>query len=156
MSEITNTQKYENYRSQMGRLNRAIKEHFLLEAMFIEAAIIEDRCESLLKHSNAFNPAKHTSMDRILARLKEMARNKSGLLQKYITVELLDEIYAWKKERNRLTHALMKQQLTGEEMMGIVEQGQAIIKKLCSKTTSYNRALQRQAAKEQQDSTSQA
>ena len=148
MSEITNTQKYANYKSQMGRLNRAIKEGFLLEAMFIEAAIMEDRCESLLKHSNAFNPAKHTSMDKMLARLKEMQRNKSGLLQKYIAVELLDEIYAWKKERNRLTHALMKQQLTSDEMMEIVEQGKEIIKQLCSRTTSYNRALKRHAAKE--------
>lgn len=147
MSEITNVQKYDNYKAQMGRLNRAIKEHFLLEALFIEAAIMEDRCESLLKHSNAFNPAKHTSMDKILARLKEMQRNKSGLLRKYISEELLDEIYAWKKERNRLTHALMKQQLSSEEMMAIVEQGQDIIKILCSKTTSYNRALQKQMLK---------
>ncbi len=39
MVEISNIQKYENYREQMGRLKRALNSHFYLEAIFIEYAI---------------------------------------------------------------------------------------------------------------------
>ena len=41
MEDISNIQKYENYKAQNGRLNRALREHFYLEALFIEYAIIE-------------------------------------------------------------------------------------------------------------------
>ena len=44
MPDLTNMQKYANYKEQMERLNRAMKEHFFLEAMFIEYAVMEDRC----------------------------------------------------------------------------------------------------------------
>ncbi len=50
MNNLTNMQKYENYKAQIDRLNRAIKEHFYLEAMFIEYAVMEYRCESILTH----------------------------------------------------------------------------------------------------------
>ena len=39
-SEITNMEKYGNYKEQMGRLKKAMDNHFLLEALFIEYAII--------------------------------------------------------------------------------------------------------------------
>ena len=48
MNDLTNMEKYANYREQMERLNRAMKERFFLEAMFIEYAVMEDRCESIL------------------------------------------------------------------------------------------------------------
>ena len=35
MEDISNIQKYENYKAQNGRLNRALREHFYLEALFI-------------------------------------------------------------------------------------------------------------------------
>ena len=38
-----NIQKYENYKEQMKRLDRALTNGFNLEAMFIEYAIMEDR-----------------------------------------------------------------------------------------------------------------
>ena len=61
-SEITNMEKYGNYKEQMGRLKKAMDNHFLLEALFIEYAIMEDRCESILRHSNAFNPERHKTI----------------------------------------------------------------------------------------------
>ena len=42
-----NTQKYENYREQFKRLNKAMNSNFNLEAMFISYAIMEDRTESI-------------------------------------------------------------------------------------------------------------
>ena len=143
-SEITNMQKYGNYKEQTGRLKKAMDNHFLLEALFIEYAIMEDRCESILRHSNAFNPERHKTINGKLNRITELARYKKSLIRKYISDELIEEIKGWKEERNRLIHALMKQSLTSEELEQIAAQGQQIVKTLCSKTTSYKRALERE------------
>ena len=147
LSEITNIEKYGNYKEQMGRLKKAIDNHFLLEALFIEYAIMEDRCESLLRHSNAFNPEKHKTITAKLNRIADLKRNKKALIKKYISDELIEEIKVWKEERNKLIHALMKQKLTGEELVQLAAQGQQIAKILCSKTTSYKRALEREKKK---------
>lgn len=76
-NKITNMQKYENYRMQMGRHSRAIKAEFYLEAIFIEYAIMEDRLESILVHSGKFNPEKHNTMDKKLRKVEEISREKS-------------------------------------------------------------------------------
>ena len=56
MEQITdNMQKYANYKEQMGRLNKALTSRFFLEAIFIEYAIMEDRLESVLRHSGRWN-----------------------------------------------------------------------------------------------------
>lgn len=143
-NEITNMEKYGNYKEQMGRLKKAMDNHFLLEALFIEYAIMEDRCESLLRHSGVFKPEKHDTINKKLNRIAELVRNKKSLIRKYISDESIEEIKAWKDERNRLIHALMKQSLTSEELEQIAAQGQQIVKTLCSKTTSYKRALERE------------
>lgn len=143
-SEITNMEKYGNYKEQMGRLKRAMDNHFLLEALFIEYAIMEDRCESILRHRGVFNPEKHDTINKKLNRIAELVRNKKSLIRKYISDELIEEIKGWKEERNRLIHALMKQSLTSEELEQLATQGQQIVKTLCSKTTSYKRALERE------------
>lgn len=145
MSEISNMEKYTNYKEQMGRLKKALDNHFLLEAFLIEVAIIEDRLESLLRHSDAFNPNTHRDIGRKLRRVKELQRNKQSWLHKNLSVEFLDEIDVFRdKERNRLVHSLMKQTLTTDELERITAQGLSIVKTLCSKTTSYKRALERE------------
>ena len=57
-----NQLKYNNYKEQFKRLDKAINNRFYLEAMFIAYAIIEDRTESILSyesneiHSKGFVP----------------------------------------------------------------------------------------------------
>lgn len=127
----------------MGRLRKAMDNQFLLEALFIEYAIIEDRCESLLRHSGVFNPEKHDTLNKKLNRIAELARNKRALIGRYVSAELIGRIRAWKEERNRLIHELMKQKLTREELAQIATEGQQIVRELCSKATSYKRAAEK-------------
>lgn len=47
-----NIQKYENYKEQFKRLDRALKSGFNLEAIFIEYAIMEDRTSSMLRYED--------------------------------------------------------------------------------------------------------
>lgn len=122
MSEITNVEKYGNYREQMSRLKKAMDAHFLLEALFIEYAIMEDRCKSLLEHSgNAVYPK--ASISKKVERIEKLLNQGNPTLSKYISHDLLQEILRWKDERNRLVHALMKQSLTSEELNSLRRRG---------------------------------
>ena len=141
-SEITNMQKYGNYKEQMGRLKKAMDNHFLLEALFIEYAIIEDRTESILYHSGIKLRDRAGLMEKVKAIHKLLA--KGSMISKYIVPDMLDEIDVWSKKRNDMIHSLMKQNLTTDGLEEIVMQGQQIVKTLCSKTTSYKRALERE------------
>lgn len=143
MNEVDNSLKYGNYTEQMGRLKKAMANQFLLEALFIEYAVIEDRTESILRHAGVFNPEKHNTLCRKLNRISDIARGKQSLLRKYITVKTVEEIRVWKEERNRLIHALLKQNLSTGELDQIADEGRRLVKLLCSKSTSYRRAIER-------------
>ena len=70
-----------------------------------------------------------------------MKRETKGLINKYVSEDLVEEISAWKEERNRLIHALMKQTLHTEDLEEIALKGQQLAKMLSNKTKSYNNAL---------------
>ena len=145
MSECCdNNQKYLNYKEQMGRLNKAIKYEFYMEAILIEGAVIEDRIESFLRASDVFNPEKHNTLDRKLSRLCELQRNKKSIIRKYVSDEVIESIYSWKKERNALVHALLKQNVSTDEIVNAVNIGRTIVKTLNSKSTSYRRMMKKQ------------
>ena len=144
---ITNSQKHDAYTEQMGRLNRALKSEFYLEAIFIEYAVVEDRIESVLRHSGKFNPEKHNTLDKKLSKLSEMQRAKNGLVRKYFSDELIRTIYDWKSRRNPMVHALMKQQLHTSDLASLAFDGQTLIKTLSVKTRSYNNMIAKQSQK---------
>lgn len=128
----------------MGRLKKAMASHFLLEALFIKYAVIEDRTESILRHAGVFNPEKHDTLAKKIRRIKEIARGRQFLLRRYITEETMEEIRLWSKKRNVYIHDLLDQNVTTEELERIAVEGQTYAKMLCSKVTSYRRALERE------------
>jgi hypothetical protein len=152
MEQITdNMQKYANYKTQMGRLNKALTKQFYLEAIFIEYAIMEDRLESILRHSGKWNPkpGAFVSLDAKRKNVAKLAEERKLLAHKYFPVELTDSIESWKNKRNGVIHALMKKNLHTGDLREIAEDGQHLVKTLCGKTTLYNRALERQAVKKE-------
>ncbi len=147
MEVITdNMQKHTNYRMQMGRLKKALTSEFYLEAIFIEYAIMEDRLESVLRHSGNWNPKPGTfpSLDFKRKKIAKLAEEKKSLIRKYFPEELTDSIEVWKNERNRVIHALMKQSLHTGDLKKIALEGESLTKLLCNKSSLYNRALERQ------------
>lgn len=139
----SNMQKYENYKEQMRRLKKALNAEFYLEAIFIEYAILEDRIESMLRHSNKFNPDKYNTLNMELNRLQNMQRQKNSLVGRYFSDELFDKIRKWKDERNQLIHALMKQDLHTEDLKTLADEGQEMIKTVSNKASLYNKYLSR-------------
>lgn len=150
MEQITDSmQKYANYKEQMGRLKKALANQFYLEAIFIEYAILEDRLESVLRHSGKWNPKPDTfvSLDAKRKKIAKMAEERKSLAHKYFSVELTDSIQVWTVDRNQIIHALMKKSLHTEDLRQIAERGQTLVKMLCNKTALYNRACERQNRK---------
>lgn len=150
MEEKTaNMQKYENYKEQFKRLNKALDNGFNLEAIFIEYAIIEDRTESILKHAEKWDSYLknrrngNSTLDSKIRYIQKIAENKKDVSHKYFSDDLLSEILAWKEERNKLIHALLKQQLEHNELSGVALKGDELVKKLKLKSNNYNRALGR-------------
>ena len=144
-----NQQKYLNYKEQFLRLNRAIANGFNLEAMFIAYSIMEDRSESVLKHAGKYekylekrgnrNPSIESKLNEIL----KCRSNRKDLMYRYFSDDLLDKILAWKEERNRMVHALLKQELTSEELEILALQGKEYARQFCNRATNYRRALER-------------
>ena len=147
MDNADNMLKYGNYKEQMGRLKKAMANHFLLEAICIEYNVIEDRTESILRHAGVFNPEKHGTLAKKIRRIKEIARGKRFLLRRYLSEDQMEEIRLWSKRRNDCIHDLLNQPISTQELALIAEEGQRLAKLLCSKVTSYNRALERERQK---------
>ena len=148
---ISSQKKYDNYREQIKRLNKALSNGFNLEAMFIEYAIMEDRTESVLRHAGLWDAYIKSRKERdpnIYSKVKYIrkhAENKKGLLHKYFSDDLLDRILVWKDDRNRLIHALLKQELEHNEVRQVAEQGNELVKLLRNRASSYNRAADKKA-----------
>lgn len=154
MEKTENQMKYENYREQFKRLNSALHNGFNLEAMFIEYAIMEDRTESILRHAGKWEAylksrkGREPNIDSKIRYIQKLAEQKKTLPNKYFSDDLLNGILQWKEERNRLIHALLKQQLEHGEVAELAAQGKELADALRNRTGNYNRAVDRQKAKE--------
>ena len=147
---VDSQKKYDNYREQMGRLSKALKEHFYLEAIFIEYAILEDRLEAVLRHAGRWQPVEgeHVSIDRKARLVAKLAEEKKNPAHKYFPPELTDAILAWKEKRNGLIHALLKQSIHSEDLLAVAEEGLVLTKQMCSKATTHRRMLERKTRRE--------
>lgn len=143
----TNRQKYENYREQFKRLEKALTYQFYLEALFIAYAIMEDRSEAILRYEENQIMGEKISIDRKLKKIVKIAEEKNSLANRYFKDELIMRALNWKEERNRLIHALMKQCLTTQDLAELAEDGKAIARELSSKATAYKRAVARRDGK---------
>ena len=149
-----NQQKYLNYKEQFKRLNRAIANGFNLEAMFIAYSITEDRSESVLKHAGKYDryieklKGRNPSIDSKIKEILKCRSNRKDLMYRYFSDDLLDNILDWKDERNRMVHALLKQELTSEELENLALQGKEYARQFCTRATNYRRALEREKNKD--------
>ena len=145
-----NQLKYLNYKEQFKRLNKALVNGFNLEAIFIEYAIMEDRTESILRHGGYWDAymKKHKGREpTINSKIKYIqgkVNSDDKLMHKHFSDDLLDQVLIWKDERNRLIHALLKQQLAHNEVAELAEQGNELVKELRNRAGKYNRAADKQ------------
>ena len=149
MDKTENQLKYENYKEQMKRLNSALAHGFNLEAMFIEYAIMEDRTESILRHADKWDAymkkqnGRDPTINSKVKYIQKLADFNNDLLHKYFSDDLLDRVLTWKDERNRLIHALLKQEFEHNEVSALSNRGKQIVDELRKRAGNYNRAIDR-------------
>lgn len=144
---ISNQQKYRNYKEQFERLNKALKNEFYLEAIFIEYAILEDRTESVLRHAGLWEAymkgKKMANIGTKLTFIKNKATAKSSTLHPYFNDDLLDQLRDWKNRRNPLIHDLLNQKLGDDDLKDLATEGSRLVRILRTRATSHNRAAEK-------------
>ena len=149
-----NQLKYENYKEQIKRLNSALAHGFNLEAMFIEYAIMEDRTESILRHADKWDAymkkqnGRDPTINSKVKYIQKLAGFNNDLLHKYFSDDLLDRVLTWKDERNRLIHALLKQEFEHNEVSALSNRGKQLVDELRKRAGNYNRAIDRRKVKD--------
>lgn len=141
MEQEKNMEKYEAYRSMMINLSKAMRLGFYYEAIFIEYAVIEDRCASALRHAGVkYKDSKEREI-KLSQKLDKMRSHRAFVIpyvRKRITLELLDQITDWKRERDSLIHALARISYNPESVKAIAENGQELVRILDNKVKSVN------------------
>ena len=145
MSEvsISGQEKYRNYTEQFSRLNRALKNEFYLEAIFIEYAILEDRTESALRHAGLWDSymkgKKIPAIGTKLTFIKNKAALKTCTLHPYFNDDLVEKLRAWKDRRNPLIHDLLNQKLGADQLMTLALEGDELVRILRTRVSKHNR-----------------
>ena len=141
MKPLKNMEKYEIYRAMNGNLSKAMKAGYYYEAIFIEYAILEDRCTSLLKHAGSkYIDGKGFEL-KLSTKINKLRSNSSfteHYVRQRITLKLLDEIEAWKRERDKLIHALAKIKYDDESTRDVAIKGQNLVRIFSSKVKNVN------------------
>ena len=146
--------KADTYKFLKGRLQRAMKAEFYLEALMIEYAIIEDRTESILRHAEKWDTylkkrnGRSPTLNSKVNYIQKLAAINNDLLHKYFADDLLGEVLGWKDDRNRLIHALLDQQFKHNELSSLAMQGKQLVNELRKRAGNYNRAIERRKAKD--------
>ena len=144
---MNNIEKKEKYSNLMSRLKRATDNEYYYEAIFIEYAILEDRTESLLKHAgkkfqeNNGNPFK---ISKKLNKLKSEKEFQTSYIRKHLTEELIEKIYEWKIQRDKLMHNIINLQYKNDEIKMVALNGECLVKKFNSKSQLVDKYLDNQ------------
>jgi len=156
MSEkVPNKQKQETYARMKVGLNRAIQSRFYYEAIFIEYAIVEDRCTSMLKHAGVNywkktkDPAKpqEKNLRDKLNLLKDHHPFTEKELRKKIARETLDRADAWREKRNDLIHHLANIPYDSEAVEQVALEGNDIVDEISNAAKRVTTYFEKQEAK---------
>lgn len=142
---MNNYEKRDRYAHLMKKLKIATDNEYYYEAIFIEYAILEDRTKSLLKHAgidsffiNNKGKKEEFTLKRKLDVLKFNKKFQEPQVKKHLTNELIEEISKWKNVRNMFIHDLVNAEYDNKDVKRIAINGEALIKRLNSKSTSVN------------------
>lgn len=140
--EEKNLEKQSIYADLKTKLTRAMRAKFYYEAIFIEYAIVEDRCRSVLHHAGL--PYQNKSGEDI-SLSKKLNKIESGLpafasdyVKKRLTPEFIREIRTWKDRRDNLTHKRADVRYGHEDIEEIAVAGREIVRVLENKVKSVN------------------
>ena len=114
-----------------------------MEAIFIEYAIMEDRAEAILRYEgNEIKPKNEQefiTITRKLNKITNLAQKKKSLPQRYFSDGIIEDLQSWIKRRNALIHALLKKELTTDEVEAFALEGKVLTRTICNKANNYKK-----------------
>lgn len=141
---MNNNEKKKQYAILMSQLKKATYNEFYYEAIFIEYAIFEDRTESILRHANIpYENSKGYSLklNEKLNKIKSRKEFNNKYIKKHIPNDFIEEIYSWKEKRDKLIHALVKNEYDYDTLKTIALHGECLANKLANKSKLVNKHL---------------
>ena len=136
-----NMAKYEAYKTMHEDLKKAIRAGFYYQAIFIEYSIAEDRCRSALVCARVKCIDSRGQELKLSAKINKLKSN-SAFTAKYprsrLTLELLDELYTWKQDRDALVHNLANIPYNDDAVREAAERGKKLIDTLSNRVKSVN------------------
>ena len=137
-----NILKYENYKTQKSRLEKAISQKFYIEAIAIEYSIFEDRSESALRHAGIKTVSSNGNPLTLSRKLNKLASDSTFSpknIRSKMPIELLERIQNWKKKRDALIHALLVLKTDMKQFEETAEEGKELIKIFDNKVACIKR-----------------
>ena len=95
--------RYLRYKLAFERLDEALEEGWLLEAISLEESIISDRLLSALR-SLTGKASTRQSLNNLINKTKEAFANNVNDLEE----DLFDKLHQWRQERNECVHAFCR------------------------------------------------
>ena len=136
-----NMAKYEAYKSMHVDLKKAMGSSIYYQAIFIEYAIAEDRCRSALVCARVKCINSRGQELKLSAKINKL-KSDSAFTAKYprsrLTLELLDELYTWKQDRDALVHNLANIPYNDNAVREVAERGKKLIDTLSNRVKSVN------------------
>ena len=133
-----NQKKYELYKQLLTNLNVSINKGFYFQAVFIEYAILEDRCSSIIRvtlgeKSLETDEFKRRGLDYKIGKIQKYVKNNcnDSFIKKYLNDDIFKKITDWKEKRNKMVHALMNQfnsDNLNEELKEITIEGREVVR----------------------------
>lgn len=124
-----NVDKQRTYKDMKVALNKALRNAFYFEAIFIEYAIIEDRLRSVLKHAGVTYISREGKEDKIsrkIAKLRSRSEFTSKSIRQRFPCSVLDALDAWIEERNILIHDLANMPIDNDKISRIAIEGKSL------------------------------
>ena len=147
MEPMINSSKQDIYKELKSNLSKAMKAGFYYQAIFIEYAIIEDRCTSVLRHAGVKHEEKDGKEIKLSQKLNKLYSNSAfadNYIRKRLPLAMIDEIKVWKRERDILIHDLANIPFDYHGVKIIAESGEELVRKLENSIRSINAYFDKQ------------
>lgn len=142
----SNTEKFDAYRRMKADLKKAMAAGFYYQAIFIEYAIVEDRCCSALKYAGVKYQDKN-GHDFSLSKKINTLKNNPVFAAEYprskLPIGFLDELDKWKHDRDDLVHHLANLPYDDDALRQTAERGKLLIDRLSDRVNSVNNYCKR-------------
>ena len=120
------------------RVGLAMKNDFFLESLWLTSMVIEARLRSLIAKNDRMHPGAGFTFEQCLKRMKFLLlKHQETPLSKHIPVELIDEIRAWKNQRNLVMKAIESAHVSRKRIKVLAEEGILLMERMNEAYKSY-------------------